>query len=72
MTRISKLLFFLSLITIFYFIEADIWIKSKGLIPGQRLDVRLVYKGQNVFRLMVLSIFYSPPTKVDFKSNECH
>ena len=31
------LLPFLSHIAVFYFIEADIWIKPKGFIPGRRL-----------------------------------
>ena len=35
------LFYFLSLITIFFIIEADILIKTKGFIPGQRLAIRL-------------------------------
>ena len=35
------ILFFLSLVTVFYFIEAKIWIKPKLFIPSQRLARRL-------------------------------
>ena len=32
---------FLSLITVFYFIEVDHWIKPKGFIPGRRLAIMI-------------------------------
>ena len=50
--------FFLSFITIFYLIEADICINPKGFIPGRRLAVRLGSRGLFGFILTVFSILF--------------
>ena len=41
---------FPNLITVFYFIQADIWIKLKGFIQRRRLYIRLGCWGLNFFK----------------------
>ena len=48
---------FLGVITVFYFIETDTYIKPKGFIYGWRLSVRIECCGLTVSIIMVLAVF---------------
>ena len=61
---------FLSLITVFYFIEADSWLKLKGSTPRKRIALSFVCILFIVFRLMVLVILFFVVITSSFKLDE--
>ena len=61
---------FLSLSTVFYFIEEDIWIENKFLYPGKGLLLGLYVEAFTVFILMAFVICFLCSTKINIQLYE--